>query len=63
MTYICHKEGPTRSVGGTLMTYADALPNLFGFRCVCNKFKVEDLRFFWLIVFLKHQTKCIRNVL
>ena len=31
----CGKEGPGLP-GGFLITYADAHPNLFGFRCVCS---------------------------
>ena len=32
---ICGKEGPS-VLGGFLITYADAYPNLFGFKCVCS---------------------------
>ena len=32
---ICGKEGPGLP-GGFLITYADAHPKLFGFRCVCS---------------------------
>ena len=31
----CTKEGPGLP-GGCLSTYADAHPDLFGFRCVCS---------------------------